>query len=157
MEKKKCLYAAFYKIGIYLIVLLSLADVLVALILTRNEEAAFDELKVWWIIFLTIFVIKAGLHMYSIVLIWKATRIMQRIAIKKGNPESTKDIRYITIVGVLCFLAFCNEVIGFLTVQILKATGTITFADKVAARDLYSSGTTLILFLAYTILINIFW
>ena len=48
---------------------------------------------------------------------------MQRMADKKGNPESTKDIRHITIVGILCFLAFFIQMLGYLSVTILAATG----------------------------------
>ena len=160
VERKKRHYAAFFNIGIYLIVVLSLADVLVTEILKKedeDDEIAFKDFRVWWTVDLIIFLIKAGLHMYSIFLIWKATRIMQRIALKRGNPESTKDIFYITMVGVLCFLAFVTEFFGFLIVQILRAAETITYLDKVAARSLVAGGTTLILFAAYTILINIFW
>ena len=81
---------------------------------------------------------------------------MRRIAASKGNLESTKDIRFITIVGVLCFIAFIIQIVGYLSVTILSATGLME-RDAVSAQALYMAATTVVLFSAYAILINIFW
>ena len=82
---------------------------------------------------------------------------MKRIARKKGNIESTRDIKYITIIGVLCFLAFCVQFIGFLITTILFATKTITDKNRTSTESLYTCVTASILFVAYSILIQIFW
>ena len=81
---------------------------------------------------------------------------MQRVAENSGNPESTKDIKYITLVGVLCFFAFIIQMIGYLSVTILQASNVLT-GDTFEAQAVYKTITALILFIAYAIMINIFW
>ena len=82
---------------------------------------------------------------------------MKKIAQNKGNLESTKDIRYITLVGILCFLGFVIEFLGYLSTTILLAAKVIDHKERESAKSVYSSVTATILFTAYTILIQIFW
>ena len=122
-----------------------------------DDGIPFDEEKPWWAIACFFFLIKAALHLYSICLILKSTSIMKKIARKKGNPDSTRDIIYITVIGVLCFLAFCIEFIGFLIATVLVATDAITPKNRDSAGSVANASVSLILFIAYTLLIRIFW
>ena len=62
-----------------------------------------------------------------------------------------------TFVGILCFLALTSEVMTFLITTILYAVHTITLQDRLSIRAIQHCGTMLLLFAAYTMLINIIW
>ena len=111
-----------------MIVLVSAIDVVITTrVMEKPNSVPFSEFKIWWIVDLLMFLIKAILHMYSIFLILKATRIMKRIAKQKGHSESTKDIEYMTIVGIFCFLAFFIEIVAFAILSILQITKAIDY------------------------------
>ena len=151
-----------YYLGFYSIIILSIVDVTITTAINRTEDKddkpniPFEKFKFLWSLLLVISLVKFCLHLFSIYLIWSSTRIMRRIAVDRGNLESIKDIRYITIVGVLCFMAFTIQIGGYLSVTILSATGLMDH-DAVTAEALYLAATGIVLFTAYAILINIFW
>ena len=150
-----------YYLGYYFIIILSIVDVSVTTAINRDEgdkkaTVPFAQFKFLWSLLLVISIVKFCLHLFAIYLIWNSTRIMRRIAASKGNLDSTKDIMFITIVGVLCFMAFLIQIVGYLSVTILSATGMME-RDAISAQALYMAATTVVLFSAYAILINIFW
>ena len=106
---------------------------------------------------LGIFLIKTTIHLYSIYLIWNSTRVMKRVAVSQGNPESTQNISSITIVGVLCFIGFAIHTLGYLSVTILSSLNFLDDDNVVTVRCLYRSAANVVLLVAYLILINIFW
>ena len=80
VNKKKRPYSFCYKCGIYLIVIVSIAHVIVTTVIKEKKDFTFDQFKAWWTFDLILFLVKASLHLYSVFLILKSTRIMQRIA-----------------------------------------------------------------------------
>ena len=161
VKSKRRSFLWTYYLGFYLTIILSIIDVTIAAVINRDESDApnqpFVSFQVFWIVLLVIYILKASLHLYSIFLIWRATRIMQRIAKNQGNPESTKDIRYITAVGFLCFVGFSIYFLGYLAVTILNAFKLIDSNSAITIRCFYMAATSMSLFAAYIILINIFW
>ena len=140
-----------------MIILVSIGHVIVTDEVTEKEDVPFREFQLWWGLDLLLFLVKAGLHLYSICLILNSTSIMKKIARKKGNLDGTRDIRYITIIGVLCFLGFCIEFIGFLSATILLALNKISPKNRESARSVANCLVSLILYIAYSLLIQIFW
>ena len=162
LKRKKKSFVWRYYLGFYSIIILSIIDQTVTAALNSNEQKdgkdsiPFEQFKVLWSILLIIAILKFYLHLYSIFLIWNSTRVMQRVAESSGNPGSTKDIKYITLVGVLCFLAFIIQMLGYLSITILQASNVLT-GDTFEAQAVYKSVTAFVLFIAYAMLINIFW
>lgn len=124
VARKKRSYATLGKVGIYVIIAVSICDVMVTESITYHERddadsVPFSRFKFLWSIDLVMYLIKGSMHLFSLFLILKATHIMKKIANKSGNPESTKDIRQMITVGILCFIAFCVDIIGMLIGTIL--------------------------------------
>ena len=150
----------FY-LGFYSVIILSIMDVTITTAIDSDEaddtpSVPFEKFKFLWCLLLFIDLIKFGLHLFSIYLIWSSTRTMTRIAANKGNEESTKDIRQITIVAILSFISFTIQMGGFLSVTILSALKLMD-RNAVTVQALYMAASGIVLFFAYTMLINIFW
>ena len=159
-SKGKSLIWTFY-LGFYSVIILSIMDVTITTAINSDETddkptVPFDKFKFLWSLLLFIELIKFCLHLFSIYLIWSSTRTMTRIAANKGNQESTKDIRQITIVAFLCFVSFTIQMTGYLSVTVLSALKLMD-RDAVTVQALYMAATGIVLFIAYTMLINIFW
>ena len=94
-------------------------------------------------------------------LIAKSLIIMRRIAIKTGNPESTRDMYKILKIFLIITIALLIAVVSFIVLAVLRSYNVYPFGQGLEQRtawtQLFDTIRDVLLFTGDIMLINLFW